>query len=83
MIEQQHPDGVILDLMMPEMNGFEMLKTLRDNPTHQSLPVLILTAKHISKQELTFLNGNHIFQLIQKGDISKFDLLKTVESMMF
>lgn len=82
-IEQQHPDGVILDLMMPKMNGFEMLKTLRNIPAHQNLPVLILTAKHISKQELAFLNGNHIFQLIQKGDISKFDLLKTVESMMF
>ncbi|MDD4664291.1 MAG: ATP-binding protein, partial [Caldisericia bacterium] len=83
LIEQRKPDGIILDLMMPEMDGFEVLKTLRSNPAYRDLPVLILTAKHISREELDFLHGNHIYQLIQKGDVSKYDLLKSVESMIF
>lgn len=77
------PDGIILDLMMPEMDGFEVLKTLRAIPENQHLPVLIVTAKHISKKELSFLQGNHIHQLIQKGDISKYELLSAIEGMIF
>ncbi|MGH7895635.1 MAG: response regulator transcription factor [Candidatus Binatia bacterium] len=39
------PDVVLCDLMMPEMDGFETLKAIRDNPETATLPVLILTAR--------------------------------------
>ncbi len=39
------PDLVILDLMLPRMNGFEVLKAVKSDPTLQAIPVLILTAK--------------------------------------
>ena len=39
------PDLVILDLMMPEMSGWEVLKILKDNPDTSSIPVIILTCK--------------------------------------
>ncbi len=82
-IKEDEPDGIILDLMMPEMDGFAVLKTIRSDPQTKLLPVLILSAKHISKQELSFLKGNNIHQLIQKGDISKYDLLAAIQSMVF
>jgi signal transduction histidine kinase/CheY-like chemotaxis protein len=82
-IKEHQPDGIILDLMMPEMDGFEVLKTLRESPQNQHLPVLIVTAKHISKEELSFLKGNNVHQLIQKGDISKYELLSAIQSMVF
>ena len=82
-INEFQPDGIVLDLMMPEMDGFEVLKTLRNDPNTKLLPVLILTAKHISKEELSVLKGNNIHQLIQKGDISKYDLLNAIQSMVF
>jgi signal transduction histidine kinase/CheY-like chemotaxis protein/HAMP domain-containing protein len=82
-IKEDDPDGIILDLMMPEMDGFEVLKTIRSDPHTKLLPVLILSAKHISKEELSFLKGNNIHQLIQKGDISKYDLLNAIQSMVF
>ncbi|MCC7040117.1 MAG: response regulator [Burkholderiales bacterium] len=39
------PDLVILDLMLPRMNGFEVLKAVKSDPALRSVPVLILTAK--------------------------------------
>ena len=43
-IGREPPDLVILDLMMPEMNGFELLSHLRENPQTVSTPVIVLTA---------------------------------------
>ncbi len=44
-VEAEHPDMVILDVMMPYMDGFEVLKQLRKNPSTRELPVIMLTAK--------------------------------------
>ncbi|OIP82917.1 MAG: hypothetical protein AUK44_06610 [Porphyromonadaceae bacterium CG2_30_38_12] len=76
------PDGIILDLMMPGMDGFEVLEKIRNNEKTSLVPVLILTAKHISKDELQFLKQNNIHQLIQKGDVKKEHLLQAVDAMV-
>ena len=82
-IELAMPDAMILDLMMPEIDGFQVLGAIRSVPKTADIPVLILSAKHVSKEELSFLKGNHISQLIQKGAISKKDLLSAVDNMVF
>lgn len=76
------PDAIILDLMMPGMDGFHVLETMRNDERSVNIPVLILTAKHITKEELSFLKQNHIHQLIQKGDIKRDELLKTISEMV-
>jgi signal transduction histidine kinase/DNA-binding response OmpR family regulator len=76
------PDAMILDLMMPEVDGFAVLKTIRGMAHTRQLPVLILTAKLVTREELSFLIGNHIHQLIQKGDINKDGLLAEVAQMV-
>ncbi len=48
---QQLPDLVLLDLMMPEMDGFEFLERLRENPEWASISVIIITAKDLSEDE--------------------------------
>jgi CheY-like chemotaxis protein len=73
---------MILDLMMPGIDGFEVLRTIRETEGKSYLPVLILTAKHISKEELKFLKHNHVYELIQKGDINRAQLLKIVSRML-
>jgi len=82
MLEHIAPEAVILDLMMPEVDGFQVLGALRAVPKTATLPVLILTAKHVTKQELSFLEGNHIHQLIRKGDVDKERLLAAVAGMV-
>jgi len=77
-----HPDAVILDLMMPGVDGFQVLKMIRETPETSMVPVLILTAKHITKEELSFLKGNNIYQIIQKGDVGKIELLAAVDNMV-
>ncbi len=81
-IAETLPDAVILDLMMPEVDGFQVLQNIRGIEKTALIPVLILTAKHVTKEELRFLKGNHIHQLIQKGDINKANLLASVGKMV-
>ena len=76
------PEAMILDLMMPGIDGFEVLKTIRNADATAHIPVLILTAKHINREELKFLKRNNIHELIQKGDISREELLSAVYSMV-
>jgi signal transduction histidine kinase/DNA-binding response OmpR family regulator len=75
------PDAMILDLMMPGVDGFEVLGTLRDAEPTAHIPVLILTAKHITKEELQFLKRNNIHQLIQKGDVNRDELIQSIAAM--
>ncbi|MGE0021893.1 MAG: response regulator [Draconibacterium sp.] len=82
MINEQKPDGIILDLMMPGIDGFEVLKKLRSSTENGHTPVLILTAKQVTKEELSFLKGNHISQLIQKGDVNLNELIGAVTQMV-
>ena len=43
-IQTLHPDAVLLDIMMPEMDGFEVLERIRQNPETEELPVIMLTS---------------------------------------
>jgi CheY-like chemotaxis protein len=76
------PDAMILDLMMPGVDGFEVLKSLREVDKTAHIPVLILTAKHITKEDLKFLKSNNVHQLIQKGDINREDLLLSISGLV-
>jgi signal transduction histidine kinase/DNA-binding response OmpR family regulator len=81
-IEQTPPDAIILDLMMPGVDGFQVLRAVRGAEKTAHLPVLILTAKQITREELSLLKGSQVQQLIAKGDISKAELLAAVANMV-
>ena len=77
------PDAIILDLMMPVIDGFEVLKNVREAEPTAHIPILILTAKHITKEELQFLKRNNVHQLIQKGDVNRTELLNAITTMLY
>jgi signal transduction histidine kinase/HAMP domain-containing protein len=76
------PDGIVLDLMMPEVDGFAVLEKLRATPAAAAVPVLILTAKDLDQNDLKRLKANHIQQLVQKGDVDREGLLARVRAMV-
>lgn len=52
----EQPDVILLDLMMPDMDGRTTLKKLKDNPLTQQIPVIVMTAKGKSAVEESFAN---------------------------
>lgn len=81
-IDRTIPDAMILDLMMPGIDGFAVLKTIRESASTARIPVLILTAKHITKDELRSLKQNNVHQLIQKGDVNPGELQRAIAAMV-
>jgi adenylate cyclase len=61
------PDVIILDLMMPKMDGFEFLDELRSRPNWQEIPVVVITAKDLTEEDRVRLNGG-VERIIQKSD---------------
>ncbi len=76
------PDGIILDLMMPGIDGFEVLEKIRSTQRTKQIPVLILTAKDLTKNDLAKLSANNIQQLIHKGNVDIDGLLFKVKIML-
>ena len=69
-LDQFNPDLVLLDLLLPEMDGMEFLKHLRADPRHEQLPVFIVTAKDLSSEELELLHRQARFILRKSGDLA-------------
>jgi signal transduction histidine kinase/DNA-binding response OmpR family regulator len=76
------PDGVILDLMMPKVDGFQMLEIVRSGPETAHLPVLVLTAKDLTAAERASLSHNNVQQLIQKGRLDRAALVSAVRRLV-
>lgn len=68
------PDAIILDLMLPEMDGFEVVHRLSLNPEWRSIPVVLLTARDLSHEERRALDIGTA-RIIQKGNFSRDELV--------
>ncbi|MHB8646972.1 MAG: response regulator [Thermomicrobiales bacterium] len=75
--DDEHPDLIILDLMMPEVNGFMVVDKLRESPRTSDIPIIILTAKIVSAEERRRLNG-HIVAIAEKSGIDRAAFLSEV-----
>ena len=71
-------DLVILDLMMPEMDGFEFLQRLAKEPQYPNLPVIVMTAIDLNQTERSHLKANNVVAIYQKGSYRQEDLLDTI-----
>jgi len=76
------PDGILLDLMMPKVDGFQMLEAIRSTPETKKLPVLVLTAKDLTAAERASLSYNNVQQLIQKGSLNRTSLIRAVRQLI-
>lgn len=80
-IAQNTPALILLDLMMPEMDGFEFAAALQQRPEWASIPIVVLTARDIGPDERQRLNG-YVEKIIQKGEASREAVLAEVHSRL-
>ena len=81
LINREHPDLIILDLMMPEMDGFAVLDALKANPDTAHIPVIVSTAKELTVEERARLQGQ-IQTLLQKGDFMSDEFIEEVKALI-
>jgi signal transduction histidine kinase/CheY-like chemotaxis protein len=77
----QLPGVILLDLMMPEMDGFTFMEELRRRPQYRHVPVIVVTAKDLTDEDRRRLNG-HVIQILQKGGYSPQELLDEVQRVL-
>ena len=81
MLQHHQPKLILSDLMMPEMDGFELVHRLKQNQKWQSIPVIILTAKTITAKERKQLEGG-VSKIFEKGSCQRSMLLDEVTMLL-
>ena len=77
LVRRERPDVILLDLMMPGMDGFEVLEALKADDKVKDVPVIVITAKELTSAERARLSGQ-IDMLMQKGSFTDEELLEEI-----
>jgi CheY-like chemotaxis protein len=75
------PDVVMLDLLMPGVNGFDVVEALSKAKATRGIPIIVLTAKHLSQADLALLHG-HVATILRRGSTGAVDLLGHVQAVL-
>jgi GAF domain-containing protein/CheY-like chemotaxis protein/anti-sigma regulatory factor (Ser/Thr protein kinase) len=75
------PSVILLDLMMPEMDGFEFVAEFRRHEAWRAIPIVVVTAKDLSYEDRERLNG-HVQKILQKGTHGRDQLLAEVRELV-
>ncbi len=73
------PTAILLDLMMPEMDGFQFTREVRANPDWREIPIVIMTVKDINAEDRALLDGQ-VSSILQKGACNREELLAEISS---
>jgi diguanylate cyclase (GGDEF)-like protein len=77
MAVEQLPDLIIIDLMMPKVSGFDVIREIKKHPEAKEIPILVLTAKDLSKEEKKTLLED-VAKVVMKGEVSRVDLVDEI-----
>ncbi len=80
-LREATPGLIVLDLMMPEMDGFEFLEAVRAEEAWRGIPVIVLTAKDLTPEDRDRLNGG-VERILQKGAYTRESLLAEVRRLV-
>ena len=78
--QEDRPDLIILDLVMPEISGFNVAYQLKHNPRTQSIPVIVMTSMEIDDETREQLQG-FVVSLMKKSGFTKKDLLQEISAI--
>jgi threonine synthase len=79
LVRKLHPDMVITDLMMPDVDGFGVIDTMKADPAMARIPIVVVTAKELTAKERSRLDGQ-IEMLLQKGSFIDDDFVESLVS---
>jgi CheY-like chemotaxis protein len=74
-VSESQPDLILLDLMLPIMDGLSFLRELRKVQAFRSIPVVVLTAKDLTEEDRQVLRGN-VQKILQKGAYNRDELIR-------
>jgi DNA-binding response OmpR family regulator len=77
---RERPDLVFLDLMLPDISGFEIVEFLKMNDSTKDIPIIILTGKDLTEEEKSLLNGK-VEASARKGRHDKHDFLSEIKKV--
>jgi CheY-like chemotaxis protein len=80
-ISRRRPDVILLDLLMPRMDGFTVIEHLRQDPEHRLIPVIVLTAKTLTVAEHAVLEQN-VRKVIQKRGLDRDHFIRELRSAL-
>ncbi|MCA9875493.1 MAG: response regulator, partial [Anaerolineales bacterium] len=81
LIKEKRPNLVILDLMMPDLDGFAIVEAMKKDGRLQDVPIIVITAKELSAIERQRLDGK-IKVLLQKGSFMDSDLISDIRRVL-
>lgn len=81
LIRTQQPDLVLLDLMMPDVDGFAVLDTIKADEQLRNIPVIVITAKDLTSDDYRRLSGR-VESLLQKGEFMEEELFESISDVL-
>ena len=78
--QSEAPDVILLDISLPEMDGFEFIEELCKEGANRSIPIVVITCKTIAVEDRRRLNGS-VERILLKTDLSREDLLRQVRDL--
>jgi signal transduction histidine kinase/CheY-like chemotaxis protein len=81
MMKEHRPDLIFLDLMMPDVSGFDVVHEISNAPDLRKVPVIILTAKDLLGEEMKFLQGK-VSGIVQKSGFNRETILDELATVL-
>jgi CheY-like chemotaxis protein len=80
-VKQQRPDAILLDLMMPRLDGFGVIEQLQRDPQYGHIPIIVITAKELTNEEAAKLQQS-VSRVIQKQGLAGETLLQELQTVL-
>ena len=75
----EKPELILLDLLMPVMDGFEFLKIIKANDIWGNIPIIVITSKDLTADDYSFLTSN-VDKVIKKGEYTRKEIITRIDT---
>ena len=79
--KRSKPDLVLLDLLMPDVNGFDVVEALRADDKTRDTPIMVLTAANLTEADKRQLNGR-VSQILSRGSVATSDIVGLLKNVV-